>query len=219
MLDVDALLGIKPPEARAKRDRHPIPLEGDHQITTSARRRRVTNSLKADAALDALESLPGPGETLHGLMNGKYDGFDFVEAVITRAASRVRCLRIATLGFNERNAIRLFDMMDAGTIHRATMIVSAWYQADAREAQVVARHSSELPKRGGWYCSARSHAKVVTFELSDRRRFTLESSANLRTCQSIEQFALTQDKALHDFHASWMEAVRATEESRAAAAQ
>jgi hypothetical protein len=44
-----------------------------------------------------------------------------------------------------------------------------------------------------------THAKVVLIELSDGRGFVCESSANLRSCSSIEQLMLTNDVALYAF--------------------
>ena len=36
------------------------------------------------------------------------------------------------------------------------------------------------------------------------RAFTVESSANLRSCSSIEQLCMTHDRALFDFHRGWI---------------
>ncbi len=77
----------------------------------------------------------------------------------------------------------------------------------------MSRLSQELPARGGWYHATRSHAKLLLFALSDGRHFTVETSGNMRTCRSIEQFVLTHDQELFEFHARWMEAARAREVS------
>jgi|GEM_PF-5169257 len=72
----------------------------------------------------------------------------------------------------------------------------------------------ELPARGGWYCATRSHAKVIAARFTDGRCFVIESSANLRTCRNLEQFAITQDRGLFDFHRQWMESVHEREARR-----
>jgi hypothetical protein len=51
----------------------------------------------------------------------------------------------------------------------------------------------------------RSHAKLLLFELTDGRKITVESSANLRSCRNVEQFSMTNDPALLSFHAGWID--------------
>jgi hypothetical protein len=53
-----------------------------------------------------------------------------------------------------------------------------------------------------WPCTltdARTHAKIAVFG-----HFSLEGSANLRSCRSIENVAITHDAALASFHAGWI---------------
>jgi hypothetical protein len=49
-----------------------------------------------------------------------------------------------------------------------------------------------------------SHAKILLMQLTDGRSFVAESSANLRSCASIEQITMTHDAALLDFHRNWI---------------
>jgi hypothetical protein len=46
---------------------------------------------------------------------------------------------------------------------------------------------------------------VVTFATAGGRRPSLEGSANLRSNGNREQFCLTEDAALHDWHAAWID--------------
>lgn len=52
--------------------------------------------------------------------------------------------------------------------------------------------------------AVRSHAKVLLFAMSDGAHYVIESSANLRSCRNVEQFALTRDAGLLQFHRAWM---------------
>ena len=49
-----------------------------------------------------------------------------------------------------------------------------------------------------------THAKVVLMETSTGGAYVVESSANLRSCASIEQITLTNDAALLAFHRYWI---------------
>lgn len=50
-----------------------------------------------------------------------------------------------------------------------------------------------------------THAKVMLFEMTDGNCYTVEGSANLRSCSSIEQICITNDRDLLNFHRVWIE--------------
>ena len=53
--------------------------------------------------------------------------------------------------------------------------------------------------------AARSHCKVVCFDLGPCDGLVFEGSANLRTNGNREQLTATRDRALHDWHAAWID--------------
>jgi hypothetical protein len=213
--DIDAILGVQAsPQREARNQAVEIPLQGNPRYARKPSRRLFVNALRARKAVDALTALPAAGETWHCLMTGDYDGFDLLPAMIDHAKTSgdgtVADLYLATLGFNKANAQRLLELMDAGTVRRTAMIVSMYYESDHKERDICYTLAKELPARGGWYCATRSHAKIIACRFTDSRCFVIESSANLRTCHNLEQFAITQDAGLFEFHSGWMEQVRAT---------
>lgn len=218
MTDVDDILGVKrSPQAVARRsgarpalDAPPPPLK------RRPVRRLYVNALRARNAAEALAGLPAAGETWHTVMTANFDSFDLIDAMLTHAApDTIDAMHLASLGFNHANASRLLAMLGTGLVRRCTMLVSAYFQADAKEQETCSRLARELPAYGGWYCATRTHAKVIAARFSGGRCFTIESSANLRTCHNIEQFTITHDQALFDFHSQWMETVYANERDRA----
>jgi len=214
--DIDAILGVQASPQREARNRaSDIPLQGNPRHVRRPSRRLFVNALRAKSAAEALAGLPADGETWHCLMTGDFDSFDLVPAMLDHARPAViEDLHLASLGFNHANARRLVELMDAGLVRRCTMIVSLYYEADPKEADTCYTLARELPARGGWYCATRSHAKVIAARFTDGRCFVIESSANLRTCRNLEQFAITQDRGLFDFHREWMESVHEHEARR-----
>ena len=214
--DIDAILGVNPAPQREARGRSStIPLSGNPRHVRRPVRRLFVNALRAKNAADALAGLPADGETWHCLMTGEYDGFDLLPAMLDHARpAPIEDLYLATLGFNAANVRRLLELMDAGAVRRCAMIVSLFYEADHNEADTCYMLARELPARGGWYCATRSHAKIIAARFADGRYFVIESSANLRTCRNLEQFAITQDRGLFDFHREWMESVHEHEARR-----
>ena len=124
--DIDAILGVKvSPQREARNKQGDIPLQGNPRHVRRPIRRLFVNALRAKSAAEALTSLPAEGETWHCIMTGDYDSFDLVPTMLDHAQPAViDDLHLATLGFNHANARRLLELMDAGAIRRATMIVS-----------------------------------------------------------------------------------------------
>ena len=190
----------EPPEARDAG----IGLDDDLKFVRKAAKRKYIHALEISNAAKHLESLPGERESYHCVMRGNYHGFDLVPAVLKLAApGRIKMLSIATLGFNKQNAHELIDLLDSGDIENCSFICSTYYRAN--EEDVFGWLFDELKKRDCPMVAMRSHAKILLFELTDGRCFTVESSANLRSCRNIEQFVLTNDRELLEFHRHWME--------------
>jgi hypothetical protein len=114
----------------------------------------------------------------------------------------IRYLAVVTLSFSQANMLDLLAMMDAGQIERLDFCYSIYFRSGNREQ--CERLAHELTSRGGRVYSGLVHAKLLLLLLTDGRAFTVESSANLRSCASVEQLTLFHDRALLDFHKQWI---------------
>ena len=177
-------------------------------LTTQARKRRL---VALDAVGDVLENVPEAGETLHALMTGLYDLMHLL-VVLVRKVGKVEVMRIATLGLSSRNVAEMARMLDEGQVGRLAVLVNGFFARNCRD--IFEELLLEVRGRGHKVAQYHSHCKLVCLHLADGRKFLLEGSANLRTNKSIEQFALTQDAALHDWYAAWLDTVIGTHETR-----
>lgn len=169
-------------------------------IKAKAAARRV--AMLAEAR-EVVAVLPGPGEALHGLMTGRYDLMQLVEAIID-AVGDVWRLRIATLSYNARNLSDLTTLVDDGRVAAVSLLCSAFFRDHNKE--LWQETQDEFRQRKGCVCAAqRSHAKVVAFEFQNGRTLFLEGSANLRTNGNREQFMLADWPEVYDWHASWID--------------
>lgn len=190
-------------EVDTNRD-HAAGLNEGRTMTRAAAKRRYARIERAVAAAEAIGRLPEPGESIHGIMSGTYDGWALVPAVIELAeGATVDHLWVATLGFNRDNVESLAGMLDAGQVRRVSFIASCWFRTT--DTTVWEHTATELTRRGHRCVAVRSHAKVILFELSDGRALAWEASANLRSCKNVEQFALHHAPDLVEFHKSWMD--------------
>ena len=119
------------------------------------------------------------------------------------APAKIGRLTLATLGFSRANLEELLAALDAGDIGKVDFLFSVYFKSNERE--ICERLAHELTARGQRVVAMLSHAKILLIELTDGRAFTVESSANLRSCSSIEQITMIHDGALLAFHRQWID--------------
>lgn len=190
-----ALLG-KPTEAEAE----PTPKnETRRAFLSRINRRRFECLQKAEEALD---KLPEDGESIHGLMTGFYDCMHLIVVILRRLKVHCDSLRLSTLSMSRRNTAELCTLLDSGKVGTIDIIVSDVFSR--KDSDIFAELSSEFAARGQRVGVVRSHAKLVCIGLADKRKYVMETSANLRSNRNIEQYAFTQDGALFDYYDSWI---------------
>lgn len=197
-----------PPPESAQRE-----LNGRAVLRRISPRRRMVDALHSKNAVRDIRSLPEPEESLHVICRGNFPLWSIVPATLALAAPAViDALHVATLGFSTSNATALLDLIDARKIKTVWVVASVYFE---RQSPAEYRLMADgLAQRGQKIVALRCHAKVITMALSDGRAFTVESSANLRSCRNIEQFALTNSPDLARFHAGWIEQVIAAAEAK-----
>lgn len=178
-------------------------LDADKAHWRTATARSFADLRTRPEAIRHLERLPEAGESLHAIISGTYALWDLVPAIIERSGQRIDALHIATLSFSTANAKDLLDLLDAGQIGTAALLVSHYFKATNQS--IYDYLIPQLVRRGQKVLAMRTHCKLLLVALADGRRFTVESSANLRSCKNIEQFVMTQDQGLYQFHRDWME--------------
>jgi hypothetical protein len=176
-----------------------------HKAKAEARYQRAA---KTAAAL--LPELPAKGESVHALMLGTYDLAQVITAVVPRLPA-LRHLRIATLCFSKRNAVELLSLLDTRPALRLTLLVSSFFQS--HNAELFEWFAAELKAHpNARLAAARSHCKVVCFDFGESDGLVFEGSANLRTNKNREQLAAIRDRALHDWHAAWIDSLVSAED-------
>jgi hypothetical protein len=146
-----------------------------------------------------------PGEAIHALMLGTFDLCQVITATAKRL-SELRHIRIATLCYSKRNVAELCSLLESRKENplALTLLVSVFFREHNKELhEWAAGELTQYPvvKVG----AARSHCKVVCFDLSEADALVFEGSANLRTNKNREQLAAIRDRTLHDWHASWID--------------
>jgi hypothetical protein len=142
-----------------------------------------------------LDPLPAPGESVHLIIHGGVPLSAVIWHIIDQ--SPPADLAISTLGFNRDFVHQLIDRMGTGQITSAVVVCSNYFsRADAVEYEEARALLRPWPCR---LTDHRTHAKTAAFGA-----FSLEGSANLRSCRSVENVSITNDPALARFHAKWI---------------
>ena len=209
------MLTIRQPQARPARDRPKLrnrsrpgqAVAGEPpspRFEAKAKRRELLNLLGVSNAAKHLDHLPGPGCAIHGIMRGNYSYADIIPAVLRIAApAKMDYLAATTLGFSQKATLQLIDLVDSGKVRTLDFLCADFFAKADPDVCRFARE--ELARRGSRFVAARCHAKIILMGLDDGGRYVSESSANIRACRSIEQFALTNDPELYEFHREWID--------------
>lgn len=177
-------------------------------VTTWQKKRILMNEPGIENAIAQINRLPEPESTFHSIMGGDFHGFDMIPTIQRLSGKPLAGLRIATLGFNQKNNLQLCQMMDTGLIDGPVTILASMYFAQS-DPRVFAAAKQELETRGSLLVSSRNHAKIIACQTGDDF-IVIETSANLRSCNSLEQFTIANSEPLYRFHTGWIDQIAAT---------
>jgi hypothetical protein len=178
-------------------------------IRTKATARRTAGIREAK---QVLEHLPGPGESVHAVVTARLDLTDVLTALLETVGPCDR-MRVATLGFNERNLRTMLGWLDSGRVRSLALVASIFFRS--HKGDLWEETLREFRARGQRAACCHSHAKVVAMHFADGPAFSIEGSANLcGNGSGREQFALFADPALTAWHAGWIDELIQRHEGR-----
>lgn len=198
-IDLDGLRAVFAADAVAKDARLAL---DDEQAHRRRGRHQADDCTRVAKARDVLRTLPDEGESVHVLLSGHFRNSDFVPAILDMAGDRCESLSICTLGYDRHTADMLLRELDAGRIAHLSMLSCVYAQSHFPDLHNWL--TTELARRGSRHMAARVHVKTMAFDFADGRRFALESSANLRSCNMAELTTVTADAGLTAFHHRWI---------------
>ena len=159
--------------------------------------KRLVNPRNAAALA---EHLPEPGDCTHAVVRGDFVTADIIPLLLGDRSADI--LAISTLGMSTGNAAMLADLRSSGQIRRLFLLVSHYFsQVDKTGTYREVKHLL-----GDAVKVARTHAKVILVSAAPSF-FVVEGSANLRSSDNIEQFAIWNDEELLNWHLDWMQEV------------
>jgi hypothetical protein len=201
-IDVETLAAPLPSMAVADADKA-TQIGSDRRHVGRTERAVMLDARRLQNAIKHIGRLPDPGEAFHLITEKAYSMMHVIPAVLHYAAPvRIRYLAIVTLSFSRVNMVDLLAMIDSGEIERVDFAYSVYFKSNNKDQ--CTQLAEGLTARGQRVYSGLIHAKILLIELDDGRAFTVESSANLRSCASVEQITIFHDRPLLEFHRTWI---------------
>ena len=163
-------------------------------------RRGIKKLVRPENAAELTEHLPEPGDCTHAVVRGDFVLADMIPFLLGDRVADI--LAISTLGMSRDNAAKLAEMQAAGQVRRLFLLVSHYFS----RVDKTGTYREVKGILGDAVVVAHTHAKVILVSAAPSF-FVVEGSANLRSCDSIEQFAIWNDEELLNWHLDWMQEV------------
>jgi hypothetical protein len=164
-------------------------------------RRGIKRMVRPENAAALAEYLPEPGECTHAVVRGDFVMADIIPLLLGDRVADL--IGISTLGMSRDNAVKLAELLAAGKVRRLFLLVSHYFS----QVDKTGTYREVKGLLGDAVVVARTHAKVVLVSAAPSF-FVVEGSANLRSSDNIEQFAIWNDEELLNWHLEWMQEVQ-----------
>ncbi len=164
-------------------------------------RKKLIHPKNAQAVIDAMPR--EEGDRLHAVVGGDFIFGDMI-CMIAHEQPVARLL-ISTLSMSMRNIETLIACMDANEVEKLELLLSHYFvNSNEKERVKIKEAQARLGNDRMQLGAARSHTKVTLFKFTDGRNLIIESSANLRSSDNVEQISAFCDAELFDWHAEWI---------------
>ncbi|HRK33039.1 MAG TPA: hypothetical protein PLJ47_00490 [Candidatus Hydrogenedentes bacterium] len=177
-------------------------LDAGRLLKRRPKHRKDRTLLKQEALADVLTTIPAPGESWHLVSNAKFDFFSCVAVIVKHLGGKGVAFHGSTWTMSRSNVTELLSMFDAGAISSIAILTGTYFKR--RETSVYATLLDGLQARGQRYVAFSNHAKVMLLA-NDTDHIVIEGSANFTANPRLEQYVITNDRDLYEFHRSWMD--------------
>lgn len=159
--------------------------------------------LKKEKANEVFTEIPKPGESIHIVSNGSFDYFNLIPICVD-LMKKCNEFYFSTWTMNRQNVEQLFKLYDENKIKTINGLVGLYFKT--REPQVFNDLYEGILKRGQKVFSNENHSKITLLE-NGKDFISICGSANFTANPRIEQFTVSNDKQLYEFHKGWMDEI------------
>lgn len=197
-------------EVDARACRFPVPtrmtaIERDLARHTAANSQIFKTLMKPENADQIIDAIPSTQDTaLHVLLCGDFVFFDLVSRLVSRLGSPV-AMTITTLSLSLKNLVALEDLLNRFGGFQIDLVISSYFESTSKDIFCALEHLASKFAARLVITIGRSHAKIILLDYGpDAGVYVMETSSNLRSSNCLEQLSIFQERALYDFHATWI---------------
>ena len=170
-------------------------------------KRQAIAMMKQEHLRDIMPRKPEPGQAYHLISNGKYDFWTWIPVLLEEIGYADEFYG-STWTMNRQNCQELLRLFDQARIRKIGFLTGLYFKR--RETAVYALLMTGLTERRQRYVCLENHAKVTLLANHKTGDYlTVEGSANYTANPRIEQYCITNDRTVYDFHKAWMEEILA----------
>jgi len=204
----DAFKELNDPEGAVRSRQFPVVARNfiqrrkdDMKRKDRAAARKLIRPENADAIV---RLFPSTDEQLHGITPGDFVMGDLIARTVATLGPP-RSITISTLSLSVKNTEMLARLLEEFPALSVEMAVSHYFQSTNGEifAAIQSLLVERFPDRFR-VGVGRSHAKIILFDFPGSD-FVVETSANLRSSNNVEQFVISNDAELLKFHREWIQ--------------
>ena len=168
-------------------------------------RQKHLNALKLRNAAETLAVLPVVDECFHIVSAGNFDFFNYLPHAMNLIGGQNFVVYISTWTMNRANALAILDLIDAATIKHMSLMTGLYFKR--RETAVYTTIAEGLIQRGQRFVALLNHTKIMLIGKKPGPWLVFEGSANFTANPRIEQFVVSNDQSLFNFHREWMDEI------------
>lgn len=159
------------------------------------------NEVKLEHLAELLPELPHEGWSYHVISKGNFDFWTYVPHLV-KLAGRFDEFYCSTWTMSRNVATEMLNLFDRGLLGSISLMTGTYFKR--RETAVYALILDGLIQRNQRYVAFANHAKIMLLQ-NENVNLVVEGSANLTASPRAENFILSNNHDLYDFHRSWME--------------
>lgn len=148
------------------------------------------------------------GSRYFAIVDGTFIFGDFIEAFLVKNNCHAESLTITTLSLSVMNIQSLEMLIDKGYIGNLHIVVSDYFYSHERNV-IIKEMYRRLDKDNKFQLSVcRTHMKTALIKTLGGKFITIHGSANLRSSDNIEQFAIEEDEDLYNFNMEFIDKIK-----------
>ena len=141
------------------------------------------------------------------VVNGSFIFGDFIEALIVNNNYHVKKMTISTLSMSQNNVDSLANLINGNYLDELNLIVSDFFFSHERHGLI--KYAYDILDIGNKFQLAvcRTHCKLCIIETHCGLKLVIHGSANLRSSDNIEQFAIEDSETFFDYQNEYQDRI------------